>query len=122
MEASMEDTFWLDEQVAPQSADPLFQLMLERGEVDEDTDTEDLRLGLRQQAILSAWIEHSHEVEESNDHSEAVARVLQRSVERSTKILRNRISKGQCSFEDALTKLMKLGVDRDESVALLIGE
>ena len=118
----MEDTFWIDEQVAPQSADPLFQLMLERGEVDEDADTEDLRLGVRQQAMLAAWIEHSHEVEESNDHSEAVARVLQRSVERSTKILRNRISKGQCSFEDALTKLMKLGLDRDESVTLLIGE
>jgi hypothetical protein len=119
----MQDTFWLDEPVAPSSSDPLFLLMLERGEVEDLADTEDLRLGVRQQAMLSAWIEYSHSVEETECISEdKVCRTLHNAVLRTTARLLKRIETGQISLADALTQLSKLGVERDEAVTLLIGE
>lgn len=119
----MEDTFWLDEQVAPQSADPLFQLMLERGEVDEDADTEDLRLGVRQQAMLTAWIEHSHEVEESVECSDdALTEATQRKIERAARVYKRSINAGLLTELDAIEKMQRLGCDPSEAWLLIKGE
>jgi hypothetical protein len=121
----MSEEFWLDEQVAPQSADPLFQLMLERGELDDDDeDAEDVRLGVRQQAMLSAWINdaYSHDLEASEDTTaERVSKCLSNAVRRSAKYLSLQIEQGKMTLSEAIERLTKF-VDRDEAVTLLLGE
>jgi hypothetical protein len=116
-----DETFWLDEGVTPMVYDPLYALMLERGEIEDIEDIIDVRLGVRDQAQLQRFVAQAYcaEEQESECDAESVQRTLQRRMARTVKLLTVRIERHETSFEAAMQYLIKLGVERDEAIELL---